>query len=49
VRERGTVEIEYGERDVHVRGRVAPAVAGELEAVAARWMEALVPDAAVLS
>jgi len=48
VRERGTVEIEYGERDVHVRGRVAPAVAGELEAVARRWMEALVPDPAVL-
>jgi len=30
VRERGTVELEYGGRDVHVRGRVAPALAGEL-------------------
>ncbi len=35
VRERGTVELEYGERDVRVRGHVAPALAGELEAVAA--------------
>ena len=41
VRERGTVEIEYGQRDVHVRGRVAPALAGELAAVAARWTESL--------
>ena len=30
VRERGTVELEYGERDVRVTGRVAPALAGEL-------------------
>jgi GTP-binding protein HflX len=30
VRERGTVELEYGGRDVHIRGRVAPALAGEL-------------------
>ena len=36
VRERGTVELEYGERDVHVRGRIAPTLAGELEAVAAQ-------------
>jgi GTP-binding protein HflX len=41
VRERGTVEAEYGQRDVHVRGRVAPALAGELSAVAARWAESL--------
>jgi GTP-binding protein HflX len=41
VRERGTVEVEYGQRDVHVRGRVAPALAGELSAVAARWAESL--------
>jgi GTP-binding protein HflX len=41
VRERGTVELEYGERDVQVRGRVAPALAGELEAVAAAWDETL--------
>jgi GTP-binding protein HflX len=37
VRERGTVEVEYRERDVHLRGRVAPALAGELEAASARW------------
>jgi GTP-binding protein HflX len=30
IRERGTVEVEYGDRDVHIRGRVAPALAGEL-------------------
>jgi GTP-binding protein HflX len=41
VRERGTVEVEYGERDVHVRGRVAPSLAGELAAVAARWDDSL--------
>jgi len=40
VRERGTIELEYGERDVRVCGRVAPSLAGELEAVAARWAEA---------
>jgi GTP-binding protein HflX len=39
VRERGTIELEYRERDVRVRGRVAPSLAGELEAVAARWAE----------
>ena len=30
VRERGTIELEYGDHDVHVRGRVAPALAAEL-------------------
>jgi 50S ribosomal subunit-associated GTPase HflX len=30
VRERGTVEMEYGGRDVRIRGRVAPALAGEI-------------------
>jgi GTP-binding protein HflX len=30
VRERGTIELDYGDRDVRVRGRVAPALAGEL-------------------
>ena len=30
VRERGTVELEYGPRDVHIRGRVVPVLAGEL-------------------
>ncbi|MFL5680174.1 MAG: HflX GTPase family protein [Chloroflexota bacterium] len=41
VRERGTVEVEYRERDVRVRGRMAPSLAGELEAVASRWSESL--------
>ncbi len=41
VRERGTVEVDYGERDVRVHGRVAPALAGELLAVAERWTEAI--------
>jgi GTP-binding protein HflX len=41
VRERGTVDLEYRERDVRISGRVAPAIAGELEAAAARWQEAL--------
>jgi GTP-binding protein HflX len=40
VRERGTVEIEYRERDVHVRGRVAPSLAGELRSAAGRWADA---------
>jgi GTP-binding protein HflX len=41
VRERGTVELDYGDRDVRVRGRIAPTLAGELEAVAARWSDSL--------
>jgi GTP-binding protein HflX len=39
VRERGTVELEYGERDVRIVGRVAPALASELEAAARSWAE----------
>ena len=35
IRERGSVELDYGGTAVRVRGRVAPALAGELEAVAA--------------
>ncbi|HEX8026259.1 MAG TPA: hypothetical protein VF484_08640, partial [Candidatus Limnocylindrales bacterium] len=34
VRERGTIELDYLARDVRVRGRVAPALASELEAAA---------------
>ncbi len=34
IRERGTVDIEYRGTDVRVRGRVAPQLAGELEAAA---------------
>jgi GTPase len=39
VRERGSVDIDYRGDGVHVRGRVAPALAGELEAVARRAAE----------
>jgi GTP-binding protein HflX len=41
VRERGTVDVEYRERDVRIVGRVAPALAGELDAAAARWSDAV--------
>ena len=41
VRERGAVELEYRERDVRVTGRVAPALAGELDSVAGRWAASL--------
>ena len=41
VRERGAIELEYRDRDVRVRGRVTPALAGELGAAAARWQETL--------
>jgi GTP-binding protein HflX len=41
VRERGTVELEYGERDVRVSGRAAPGLAGELSAVGAEWARTL--------
>jgi GTP-binding protein HflX len=37
VRERGTVELEYLNSEVWVRGRIAPSLAGELESAAARW------------
>jgi GTP-binding protein HflX len=41
VRERGTVELDYRERDVRVWGRMAPSLAGELTAVADRWTDSL--------
>jgi GTP-binding protein HflX len=41
VRERGTVELDYRPVDVRVIGRVSPPLAGELEAVAAKWRESL--------
>jgi GTP-binding protein HflX len=47
VRERGTVELEYGERDVRVFGRMAPSLAGELRAAADRWAESLAEGSAV--
>ena len=40
IRERGTVEIDYRGTDVHITGRVAPAMAGELRAVAERFAQA---------
>jgi GTP-binding protein HflX len=45
VRERGTIELEYGEREVRVVGRVSPPLAGELQAAAARWTAATLEDA----
>jgi GTP-binding protein HflX len=45
IRERGTVELEYGNRDVRVTGRIAPALAGELERAAAAWRATLEADA----
>ena len=44
VRERGTVELEYGERSVRVHGRMAPSMAGELRAVAERWQATLATE-----
>jgi len=44
IRERGTVELDYGERDVRVLGRVAPALAGELWATADRWQVSVRDD-----
>ena len=44
VRERGTVELEYGEQSVHVWGRMAPSMAGELRSVATRWQETLAAE-----
>jgi GTP-binding protein HflX len=45
VRERGTVDLGYRARDVRVRGRVSPSLAGELRAAAARWQAAARRDA----
>jgi GTP-binding protein HflX len=46
VRERGTVDLDYRARDVRVRGRVAPGLAGELEAAAERWAASLAGEGA---
>jgi GTP-binding protein HflX len=46
VRERGTVELQYGERDVRVTGRVSPVLAGELEAAASHWAATRRPEVA---
>ena len=37
VRERGSVDFEYGDEDVRVTGRVPPAMAGELRRKAEAW------------
>jgi GTP-binding protein HflX len=44
VRERGTVDLEYRDRDVRVRGRMSPGLAGELRSAAARWAETLTAE-----
>ena len=44
VRERGTVELEYGDRSVRVTGRMAPSMAGELRSVAERWETTLAEE-----
>lgn len=41
VRERGTVDFEYRDEDVRIRGRVPPSMAGDLHAVAQAWERAL--------
>jgi GTP-binding protein HflX len=43
-RERGTVELDYGNQDVRVHGRAAPVLATELTSTAARWAESLRAD-----
>ena len=42
-RERATVDLQYRDRDVRVVGRMSPAMAGEVEAVAERYAPSLVP------
>ncbi len=44
VRERGTVDLDYRERDVRVHGRITPSLAGELEAVSERWLASLAEE-----
>jgi GTPase len=41
VRERGTIDLQYRDRDVRVKGRMAPSLAGEVEAAARAWAEVL--------
>jgi GTP-binding protein HflX len=41
IRERGTIEVDYRDTDVHISGRVVPSLAGELRAAAARHRLAL--------
>jgi GTP-binding protein HflX len=46
VRERGTIEVEYRDRDVRVHGRMSPALAGEVVAAADRLAAPPLPDVA---
>ena len=39
VRERGTIEVDYRDAEVHIVGRVVPPLAGELRVAAARWQQ----------
>ena len=48
VRERGTVDLEYGDRDVRVTGRMAPGLAGELRSAAERWEASLAAEGVAL-
>jgi GTP-binding protein HflX len=43
VRERATVDLQYRDRDVRVVGRMSPAMAGEVEAVAERHVASAAP------
>ncbi|HET7726372.1 MAG TPA: GTPase HflX [Candidatus Limnocylindrales bacterium] len=47
VRERGTIDLDYRDRDVRVRGRIAPSLAGELRAAATKWAQVLREEATV--
>jgi len=47
VRERGTIDLDYRDRDVRVRGRIAPSLAGELRAASDKWADVLREEAAV--
>ena len=44
VRERGTVDVEYRDRDVRVTGRMAPGLAGELRSASERWEASLAAE-----
>jgi GTP-binding protein HflX len=44
IRERGTVDLSYRAFDVRVKGKVSPALAGELEAASAHYRESLRSD-----
>jgi GTPase len=49
IRERGTVDLDYRERDVRIKGRMAPALASEVRAAAARADERPADDAEAIA